>query len=114
MSRIKLVQVKEIAYNIIVIMYWHLKLEKKRRVKKSREKRKKKERKGFARFVVVITERRSVFIRRTRRIRKTVVAVMPNHQMSVLLWQPLITKTNDYTSGKSLRLDIKWEVHKRT
>ena len=31
-----------------------------------------------------------------------------------LLWQPLITKTNDYTSGKSLRVDIKWEVHKRT
>ena len=31
-----------------------------------------------------------------------------------LLWQPLITKTNDHTSGKSLKLDIKWEVHKRT
>jgi len=31
-----------------------------------------------------------------------------------MLWQPLITKTNDHTSGKSLRLDIKWEVHKRT
>ena len=31
-----------------------------------------------------------------------------------LLWQPLITKTNDYTSSKSLKLDIKWEVHKRT
>jgi len=31
-----------------------------------------------------------------------------------VLWQPLITKTNDYTSGKSLKLDIKWEVHKRT
>ena len=29
-------------------------------------------------------------------------------------WQPLITKTNDYTSSKSLKLDIKWEVHKRT
>ena len=24
-----------------------------------------------------------------------------------LLWQPLITKANDYTSGKSLRVDIK-------
>ena len=31
-----------------------------------------------------------------------------------MLWQPLITKTNDHTSGKSLKLDIKWEVHKRT
>jgi len=31
-----------------------------------------------------------------------------------LLWQLLITKTNDYTSGKSLKVDIKWEVHKRT
>ena len=31
-----------------------------------------------------------------------------------LLWQPLITKTNDHTSGKFLKLDIKWEVHKRT
>ena len=31
-----------------------------------------------------------------------------------LLWQPLITKTNDYTSNKSLRADIKWEFHKRT
>jgi len=31
-----------------------------------------------------------------------------------MLWQLLITKTNDYTSGKSLRADIKWEFHKRT
>jgi len=31
-----------------------------------------------------------------------------------LLWQPLVTKTNDYTSGKSLNMDIKWEVYKRT
>ena len=31
-----------------------------------------------------------------------------------MLWQPLITKTNDYTSGKFLRSDIEWEVHKRT
>ena len=30
-----------------------------------------------------------------------------------MLWQPLITKTNDHTSGKFLKLDIKWEVHKR-
>ena len=32
----------------------------------------------------------------------------------VLLWQLLITKTNNHTSGKSLKLDIKWEVHKKT
>jgi len=31
-----------------------------------------------------------------------------------LLWQLLDTKSNDYTSGKSLSIDIKWEVHKRT
>ena len=31
-----------------------------------------------------------------------------------MLWQPLIIKTNNYTSGKSLNIDIKWEVHKRT
>jgi len=31
-----------------------------------------------------------------------------------VLWQPLVTKTNDYTSGKSLNMNIKWEVHKRT
>ena len=31
-----------------------------------------------------------------------------------VLWQPLITKTNNHTSGKSLKWDIKWEVHKRT
>ena len=31
-----------------------------------------------------------------------------------MLWQPLVTKTNDYTSSKSLNMDIKWEVHKRT
>ena len=38
----------------------------------------------------------------------------PLHFKSSMLWQPLITKTNDHTSGKSLKLDIKWEVHKRT
>jgi len=32
----------------------------------------------------------------------------------LVLWQLLVTKTNDYTSGKSLNMDIKWEVHKRT
>ena len=31
-----------------------------------------------------------------------------------VLWQLLITKTNDHTSGKFLKLDIKWEVHKKT
>ena len=36
------------------------------------------------------------------------------NKLGSMLWQPLITKTNDYTSSKSLRLDIKWEVHKRT
>jgi len=34
-------------------------------------------------------------------------------EWSLMLWQPLITKTNDHTSGKSLKLNIKWEVHKR-
>ena len=33
---------------------------------------------------------------------------------AIMLWQPLITKTNDHTSNKSLRMDIKWEFHKRT
>ena len=32
----------------------------------------------------------------------------------MILWQPLITKTNNHTSNKSLRMDIKWEFHKRT
>ena len=31
-----------------------------------------------------------------------------------LLQQLLVTKTNDYTRGKSLNMNIKWEVHKRT
>jgi len=35
-------------------------------------------------------------------------------EISKLLWQLLITMTNDYTSSKSLKLDIKWKVHKRT
>ena len=34
--------------------------------------------------------------------------------LSPMLWQLLITKTNNYTSSKSLKLDIKWEFHKRT
>jgi len=33
---------------------------------------------------------------------------------TLMLWQPLVTKTNDYTSGKSLNMNIKWEVYKRT
>ena len=33
---------------------------------------------------------------------------------AIILWQPLITKTNDHISGKSLKLDIEWEVYKRT
>ena len=32
----------------------------------------------------------------------------------IVLWQPLIARTNDHTNGKSLRMDIKWEFHKRT
>ena len=32
----------------------------------------------------------------------------------MVLQQPLVIKTNDYTSGKSLNMDIKWEVHKKT
>ena len=31
-----------------------------------------------------------------------------------ILWQLLVTKTNNYTSNKSLSRSIKWEVHKRT
>ena len=31
-----------------------------------------------------------------------------------MLWQLLVIKTNDYTSGKSLNMNIKWKVHKRT
>ena len=47
------------------------------------------------------------------------IIIMPSYSAQTksaitLLWQPLITKTNDYTSSKSLKLDIKWEVHKRT
>ena len=38
----------------------------------------------------------------------------PNKQQWVLLWQPLITKTNDNTNNKPLSRDIKWEIHKRT
>ena len=36
------------------------------------------------------------------------------YNILLVLWQPLITKTNDHTSSKSLKADIKWEVHKRT
>jgi len=36
------------------------------------------------------------------------------YRIVYLLWQPLVTKTNDYTSSKSLNMDIKWEFHKRT
>jgi len=35
------------------------------------------------------------------------------NQVVGVLWQPLITKTNDHTSSKSLKLNIKWEVHKK-
>ena len=33
---------------------------------------------------------------------------------NIMLWQPLDTKSNDHTASKSLNIDIKWEVHKRT
>ena len=33
---------------------------------------------------------------------------------SKVLWQLLITKINNHTSSKSLKLNIKWKVHKRT
>jgi len=42
----------------------------------------------------------------------TIISLILNYMY--LLWQPLVTKINDYTSGKSLNIDIKWEVHKRT
>ena len=53
---------------------------------------------------------------------KTIPFTSPNHyklfkqieKRIELLWQPLITKTNDHTSNKSLKTDIKWEFHKRT
>ena len=82
MSEIKLVQVKEIAYDIIVIMYWHLRLEKKKAVKKSERIRKKKG-KGLAEFVVVITRKKSVQIKETGSMRKIVVVVMLNYQTLV-------------------------------
>jgi len=81
MSGIKLIQVEEMTYDIIVMIYWHLQLKEKRRVEKSRRIRKKKERKGLAEFVVVITKRRSVIIKETERIRKVVVAVISNYQV---------------------------------
>ena len=82
MSEIKLVQVKEIAYDIIVIMYWHLRLEKKKAVKKS-ERIRKKEEKGLAEFVVVITRKKSVQIKETGSMRKIVIVVMLNYQTLV-------------------------------
>jgi len=83
MSEIKLVQVKEIAYDIIVIIYWHLRLEKKKAVKKSERIRKKKEGKGLAEFVVVITRKKSVQIKETGSMRKIVIVVMLNYQTLV-------------------------------
>ena len=37
-----------------------------------------------------------------------------DHASLSVLWQPLITRTNDHTNGKYLRMDIKWKFHKRT
>ena len=47
-------------------------------------------------------------------IYEVMTKVIDHNFGSNMLWQPLITKTNDHTSSKSLKLDIKWEVHKRT
>ena len=47
-------------------------------------------------------------------IYKVITKIIDHNFGSNILWQPLITKTNDHTSGKSLKMDIKWEVHKRT
>jgi len=44
----------------------------------------------------------------------TTISVAKKANTSSVLWQPLITKTNNHTSSKSLKLDIKWEVYKRT
>jgi len=43
-----------------------------------------------------------------------VISSLIKNTISIMLWQPLITKTNDHTSNKSLRMDIKWEFYKRT
>jgi len=51
-----------------------LRQEEKRRIKESKEIREK----SLARFVMVITKR-SDLIRRTERIRKLVIVVIPNH-----------------------------------
>jgi len=80
MSGIKIMQVEEMTYDIIVIIYWYLQLKEKRRVEKSKRIGKRKERKGLAEFVAVITRRRSVLIKETERIRKAVV-VIPNYQV---------------------------------
>ena len=37
-----------------------------------------------------------------------------NSVLAAVLWQPLITRTNDLTRSKLLSESIKWEIHKRT
>ena len=46
---------------------------------------------------LVVEEKMAVFI-------DDVMVVM---EIEEVLWQPLVTKTNDYTSSKSLNIDIK-------
>jgi len=82
-SEIKLVEVKEIAYDMIVIIYWHLRLEKKKAVKKSERIRKRKEGKSLVGFEVVITRRKSVQIKETGSMRKIVIVVILNYQTLV-------------------------------
>jgi len=67
----------------MAIICWHLRLEKKKRVEGSERIRERKEKKNLVGFVVVITERRSVLIKNIKRMRKIIVAVIPNHQVLV-------------------------------
>jgi len=67
----------------MAIICWYLRLEKKKRVEESGRIRERKERKNLVGFVVVITERRNVLIKKIKRMRKIIVAVIPNHQVLV-------------------------------
>ena len=65
----------------MAIICWHLRLEKKKRVEESGRIRERKEKKNLVGFVVVITERKKVLIKKIKRMRKIIVAVIPNHQV---------------------------------
>jgi len=56
-----------------------LKLEEKRRVKESGRIRERKGKKSLTEFAVLIIESRSVLIKDTRKIRKVVITVIPDH-----------------------------------